>query len=317
MMLRHSEFMARRLIHQMWLNPSIHNPPNFRRAVPNLGSSPCSLMRRRELVGVSQAHVRSSIPHADGLLEQLFTNLKANNKKNERLEQMRPPETQKINVEDARRFLRLFRLECFKARLQHVAEDCIRYEDLLRLCVDSVEHCSEEEAVTFARLLDESGHILISCRAVYLRPHKVVRALEEVMPLSIASKAADPSSEELAILEREKAEIDEEAEKRAKVELRSGLGFVALQTAVLMRLTFWELSWDVMEPVCFFLTSVYFMAGYAFFIRTSTNPTFEGFFKARIRAKQRQLMKKRNFDATRFRELQTSRSTYFNFHNEF
>nr|VDD41062.1 unnamed protein product [Brassica oleracea] len=40
-----------------------------------------------------------------------------------------------------------------------------------------------------------------------------------------------------------------------------------LQTALFMWLTFWELTWDVMEPICFYVTSIYFMAGYSFFLQ--------------------------------------------------
>ncbi|KAF3488868.1 hypothetical protein F2Q69_00057962 [Brassica cretica] len=52
------------------------------------------------------------------------------------------------------------------------------------------------------------------------------------------------------------------------------------QTALFMRLTFWELTWDVMEPICFYVTSIYFMAGYFFSCRTSKEPSFEGFYQS-------------------------------------
>ncbi|KAF8409903.1 hypothetical protein HHK36_002422 [Tetracentron sinense] len=58
-----------------------------------------------------------------------------------------------------------------------------------------------------------------------------------------------------------------------------------------------------MEPICFYVTSVYFMAGYAFFLRTSKDPSFEGFFESRFSAKQRRLMKINNFDMGRFNQL--------------
>ena len=45
------------------------------------------------------------------------------------------------------------------------------------------------------------------------------------------------------------------------------------------------------------------MAGYAFFLRTSRDPSFEGFFESRFAAKQRRLMRLENFDVVRFLEL--------------
>jgi len=100
------------------------------------------------------------------------------------------------------------------------------------------------------------------------------------MPISLAPKS-DPCREELEKLEKEKAEIDQKAKSDAMTELRLGLGIFGLQTAGLMRLTFWELTWDVMEPICFFLASIYFIAGYLFLLNTSTNISFKSFFNRR------------------------------------
>lgn len=109
--------------------------------------------------------------------------------------------------------------------------------------------------------------------------------------------------EELREMEEMKAVIDKLAEAGVKKELWCGLGFMVVQTLGLMRLTFWELSWDVMEPICFYLTSMYFLAGYGFFLRTSKEPSFESFFQSRFDAKQKQLMKAYNFDLSRFNKL--------------
>ncbi|THU73375.1 hypothetical protein C4D60_Mb04t22170 [Musa balbisiana] len=123
-----------------------------------------------------------------------------------------------------------------------------------------------------------------------------------MIPFS-SSNDHDSQREELRKMEEAKAEIDRRAASQVRKELWCGMVFIVAQTAALMRATFWELSWDVMEPICFYLTSIYFMAGYAFFIRTSKEPSFEGFFTSRFATKQKRLMKARNFDLTRFNEL--------------
>ncbi|KAH9311431.1 hypothetical protein KI387_026466 [Taxus chinensis] len=282
---------------------STYDVAKFRGASPYLGDLPHCFIQRRDLVVASRSRVCPSVFNGDLLREQWHKNLK-NHDDNQhlRLEHIRSPEPQKITVEDVRKMLSFVRLEALKKGIRQFPKDCISYKELLQVCMESLEQCSEEEAVAFVKRLDESGHILVSGHTVHLRPHKVARALEEAMQLSLLPKEV-LHIEELANLEKQKFEIDHEAEKRAKTELWWGLCFFAIKTALLMRWTFWELSWDVMEPVCFFLTSVYFMAGYAFFLRTSTAPTFEGFFKSRFRTKQKQLMKKRNFDHERFRYL--------------
>lgn len=120
----------------------------------------------------------------------------------------------------------------------------------------------------------------------------------------------DPKIKELEEMEKQKFEIEEKAESLVRKELWCGLGFLMVQTAGFMRLTFWELSWDVMEPICFYVTSMYFMAGYAFFLRTSKEPSFEGFFQSRFSTKQKRLMKAHNFDVERYNELKKACHPY-------
>lgn len=131
---------------------------------------------------------------------------------------------------------------------------------------------------------------------------QVAKAIQELIPLPEA-KLNDPRRKELEDMENQKTEIDQKAESLVRRELWGGLGFLVMQTAGFMRLTFWELSWDVMEPICFYVTSAYFMAGYAFFLRTSIEPSFEGFYHSRFVAKQKKLMKLHNFDIARYNQL--------------
>lgn len=113
----------------------------------------------------------------------------------------------------------------------------------------------------------------------------------------------DPRRSELDRMEEHKSEIDRKARAQVQAELYCGLGFVAAQTLGLMRLTFWELTWDVMEPICFFLTSFTSLLAYGFFLRTSTEPTYEGYFHRRFKTKQRKLMRVHDFDINRYNEL--------------
>ncbi|KAG2286409.1 hypothetical protein Bca52824_046013 [Brassica carinata] len=131
----------------------------------------------------------------------------------------------------------------------------------------------------------------------------VTKSIEGLLPLPKIHNPNDPRRIELKELEAVKAVIDVKAHSLVRRELWAGLGYLILQTAGFMRLTFWELSWDVMEPICFYVTSMYFMAGYAFFLRTSKEPSFEGFYQSRFEAKQRKLMSLDEFDVERYQEL--------------
>ncbi|XP_078430523.1 calcium uniporter protein 3, mitochondrial-like [Wolffia australiana] len=247
---------------------------------------------------------------------KLFESLRSMNSDRLRLDTIRPPippdreeakqiENQpSISVEDARKILRLSSVEVVKSKLRDTGKSYISFSDFVKICC---EGCGQlEQGLSLAKALDESGAVLVLGNFVYLRPDEVAKAVERVIPRAVAVSEDDPRHCELRELERRKAEIDGQAEAGVRRELWGGLAYLLVQTAAFMRLTFWELSWDVMEPVCFYVTSVYFMAGYAFFLRTSRDPSFEGFFESRFAAKQRRLMRAANFDVDRFLELRRS-----------
>lgn len=249
-------------------------------------------LQRRAVVIPSQSGARQTVIHGDCWGDELKNLNKA---AGDHLRLDFRPSAEKISSEEKRRLLRLVQIDDLRKTLRQIPNACISRKELLQICVD---YTGEEGGKEVVKSLDKSGQVFIVGDCVYLRPEQVARVMENVLPL-----LKNPRREELEEMEKQKAEIDAEAEKIVRREIWGGLGFMSFQTAYLMWLTFWELSWDVMEPICFFLTSTYFLAGYAFFLTTSSDPTFEGFFHARFKTTQKRLMKKRNFDLERFEEL--------------
>ncbi|RLN40625.1 uncharacterized protein C2845_PM01G08060 [Panicum miliaceum] len=222
----------------------------------------------------------------------------------------RPPEGEGVTVEQARKVARAAEMEAARGRLRSHAQSVVSGSEFAALCVDIAG--SVEGGPRLARALDDSGVVIVLGDAVFLRPDMVAKAIGSViLPAAkqqLAPRAGDEESEarrreELDAMESQKAAIDAAAAAQVRCELWCGLGLVAAQTLGFMRLTFWELSWDVMEPVCFYVTSLYFMSGYAFFMRTATEPSFEGFFRSRFASRQRRLMRARGFDAGRYNAL--------------
>ncbi|XVF17820.1 hypothetical protein REPUB_Repub10bG0157500 [Reevesia pubescens] len=210
------------------------------------------------------------------------------------------PEVAALSVADAKKLLRVAQLEVVKTRLKETGKTWISYSDFIRICGES---CSDpEQGLQFAKLLGESATVIVLGNVVVLRPEQVAKAIGGLIPLPGPSPN-DPRRKELVELEKQKDIIDEKADSLVRRELWLGLAYLVVQTVGFMRLTFWELTWDVMEPICFYVTSMYFMAGYAFFLRTSKEPSFEGFYQSRFNTKQNQLIKSRNFDIKRYNEL--------------
>lgn len=211
-----------------------------------------------------------------------------------------------LSVKEVRKVLRASQAEMIRSKLGEVERDWVTYNEFLGLIEESCGG-NREQAFAFAKTLDDCGSVIVLGNVVCLRPHQVAKAIQSIVsPPVVSDPKDDPQRQELELMEEQKAEIDRKAEALVRRELWAGLGYMVVQTAAFMRLTFWELSWDVMEPICFYVTSAYFMLGYTFFLRTSKEPSFEGFFQSRFSAKQKRLMKTHNFDLERYNELKKS-----------
>ncbi|KAJ0832888.1 putative calcium uniporter protein [Helianthus annuus] len=201
----------------------------------------------------------------------------------------------RLTTTDAAKILRASQMEALKLKLRSNQKSHVAYDEFIQICVD--ECSNRDQGVDLARVLDNSGSVIVLGNIVFLKPEQVVKAINKLMT------GEDLPTKELNKMEHWKSEIDDKAAKMVRRELWGGLGYLVLQTAAFMRLTFWELSWDVMEPICFYVTSLYFMIGYAYFIRTSREPSFESVFQSRFRAKQMKMMKMEGFDVKKYNEL--------------
>ncbi|XP_008804659.2 calcium uniporter protein 6, mitochondrial-like [Phoenix dactylifera] len=208
-----------------------------------------------------------------------------------------------ITFAEAKRLMRLVNVEALKRKLERDGDEVIGYSELLEVCEEMGVARTREEAVTFSRVLDEAGVLLLFRDKVYLHPDKVVDLVSRAVPLALAPQD-DPRIEELKQLQRRKEEIDMLAHKQVRRVLWSGLGFFIVQVGLFFRLTFWEFSWDVMEPIAFFTTTTGIIIGYAYFLFTSRDPTYQDLMKRLFLSRQRKLSQRQNFDMGRYVELQ-------------
>ncbi|GMH24110.1 hypothetical protein Nepgr_025953 [Nepenthes gracilis] len=248
--------------------------------------------------------IRSSLTEGN-LMEKLKGMLIARDRL--RLEGLCPPEPDPssgengLTARDVKKLLRASQMDMVKAKLRQIPKDWISYPEFVQICNESCSN-DEEEGVKFAKMLDDSGDVVVLGNAVCLHPEQLMKAFQCLIPFTFLHPNGS-RWKELEELEKQKEEIDRNAESLVRRELCFGLGYFVVQTATFMRLTFWELSWDVMEPICFYVTSIYFIFGYSFFLMTSKEPSFKGFFQSRFNSKQKKLFTVRNFDIHRYHEL--------------
>ncbi|XP_064457284.1 calcium uniporter protein, mitochondrial-like [Ornithodoros turicata] len=74
--------------------------------------------------------------------------------------------------------------------------------------------------------------------------------------------------EELRPMEEKRQELMTMSHRKTTMLSWVGLGLMGVQFGILARLTWWEYSWDIMEPVTYFITYGTTMAMYAYFVVT-------------------------------------------------
>ncbi|XP_074288102.1 calcium uniporter protein 5, mitochondrial-like [Silene latifolia] len=213
-----------------------------------------------------------------------------------------PAAAERMSLGEVKKLMRLVNVESLKAKLVDEGKEVIGYGDLLKACENAGVARSVDEAVEYAKVLDEAGVVLLFRDKVYLHPEKVVELVTSSVPLALTPED-DPRREELKRLQERKEEIDRQAHKQVRLILWSGLGVTITQVGLFFRLTFWEFSWDVMEPIAFFTTASGLVIGYAYFMITSKDPSYQDLMKTLFLSRQRKLFKKYDFDLNRFKEL--------------
>ncbi|CAA0806576.1 Calcium uniporter protein 5- mitochondrial [Striga hermonthica] len=209
-----------------------------------------------------------------------------------------------MSYEEAKKLMRLSNVEALKEKLSDVEDrEVIPYDELVSTCMAAGVAKSDDEAAAFARVLDDAGVVLLFRDKVYLHPDKVVDLVRRAVPLALLPED-DPGNNELRKLQEKKEKIDSLAHIQVRRILWAGLGLAVVQAGLFFRLTFWEFSWDVMEPIAFFTTTASIVIGYAYFMFTSRDPSYQDFLKRLFLSRQRKLVKRHDFDIQRFVELQ-------------
>ncbi|KAJ8916226.1 hypothetical protein NQ315_016365 [Exocentrus adspersus] len=98
-------------------------------------------------------------------------------------------------------------------------------------------------------------------QALHVQEHHMSKEKELTMQL-------EQIQQELLPLEEKKQQIELVAHRRGNWMAWAGLGLMSVQFGILARLTWWEYSWDIMEPITYFVTYGTAMACYAYFVLT-------------------------------------------------
>ncbi|XP_037299459.1 calcium uniporter protein, mitochondrial isoform X2 [Manduca sexta] len=154
-------------------------------------------------------------------------------------------------------------------RIRIAASDTIEslFEADFRLIINDTEYyvksppqerLSNEEVT---RLSDVRNLVNQLYEALNVREHQIRKERELRAQL-------EKLSTELQPLEEKRMALEVETSRKTSALTWVGLGLMGVQFGVLARLTWWEYSWDIMEPVTYFVTYGTAMAAYAYFVLT-------------------------------------------------
>ncbi|KAJ2946908.1 hypothetical protein O0L34_g16247 [Tuta absoluta] len=121
-----------------------------------------------------------------------------------------------------------------------------------------LERLSAEEVT---RLSDVRNLVNQLYEALNVREHQIKKERELRAQLEKLATEIQP-------LEDKRQSLEVETTRKTSVLTWVGLGLMGVQFGVLARLTWWEYSWDIMEPVTYFVTYGTAMATYAYFVLT-------------------------------------------------
>lgn len=176
----------------------------------------------------------------------------------------------------------------------------------------------EAEAKQLSKALHESGQILHFTQSADLSNTLIVKPAELTASvlklLDIHGKyshkfIADATTklaalqEELKPLEATRSDIVKRAYAHADRILLLCFGYLLLQGAAVARLTWWELSWDIMEPVTYMLTFSTAALGFSYFLFTKNEYTYESLRDRLARRRRDKLFKKLGFDENKYQSL--------------
>ncbi|XP_026847484.1 calcium uniporter protein, mitochondrial isoform X1 [Drosophila persimilis] len=108
---------------------------------------------------------------------------------------------------------------------------------------------------------------------------------------------------ELEPLEEKKLELSRKAARRTNFMTWMGLGLMSVQFGILARLTWWEYSWDIMEPVTYFVTYGTTMAMYAYYCVTKREYMMEAVKNREYSLAIYKNAKKIQFDVDHYNQL--------------
>lgn len=178
--------------------------------------------------------------------------------------------------------------------------DALLHKDFQLVINDAVYNvCAPEKVCTSEHTmeLEDVKHVVhLLHTALHLPEHHLLKERELLERL-------DNLKQELSPLEKMKAQLARTADFQSSRVVWTGLALLSVQGGALAWLTWWVYSWDVMEPVTYFITYATSIGAFAYYVLTKQDYVYPD-------AKDRQFLhyfhkgaSKKKFNVEKYNEL--------------
>jgi len=212
----------------------------------------------------------------------------------------------------------LLRREAYLAVRKKLEEDQrekISLDEYLNLCTKI--GLTQEEAKHLAESLTDSGIIFflpsaenpLIARTILLNPKK----LSALIQAPFEGKPLFSGVESIQSFQNLKAEYDNLLKQKINLDHRALIysnfwilttGFYMIfQACLLAQLTWFTFSWDIMEPITYFITFGTGIVGWMYFTLTKTEWTYQNLRDKIADRRRAKLYKRSNYDLKRFEKL--------------
>lgn len=224
-----------------------------------------------------------------------------------------PPQLDKRTT-DAVAVLKHAKLGKLRDELQQASETApyVTKAELIKMIQSSGAADNAQDAEHTCYALSNSGQVLLYQDKAYLRPAEVAEMVLQALPDTTQDLEQKLSilHQELQPLENLKADVDQQAHRRSNMLLWAGLASVMAVWGVCFRLTFWELSWDVMEPVTYFIGSGTGIAFYIYFLVTQREFAYREWKNQMMTSLQAEGYRRKHLDLNRYQKLKKDIERY-------
>ena len=117
------------------------------------------------------------------------------------------------------------------------------------------------------------------------------------------NQQVDKLNKELEPLDNTVREMLDSSHRRTRAMAWLGLAFMASQFGFLARLTWWDYSWDIVEPISYFVTYGTGIFFYAYYVVTKQEANFADMFTRQQLITMHKRMAKTKFDVNRYNKL--------------